>query len=79
MTPLQLVAKRIALYDGVYKRVAEQLAVDPSMVSRVARGLRKSPRIEAALIEELDSIENHLRAEIEAAREAEFSLENAAA
>jgi len=38
---------------GLYQRVADQLGVDPSYVSRVARGERKSPKIEATLNREL--------------------------
>ena len=34
---------------GLYRRVADRLGVDPSYVSRVARGERKSPKIEASL------------------------------
>jgi DNA-binding transcriptional regulator YdaS (Cro superfamily) len=34
---------------GLYHRVADLLGVDPSYVSRMARGERKSPKIEAAL------------------------------
>lgn len=65
MTPLELGLKRIKLYDGVYKRVAEQLGVHPSMVSRVAKGQRNSPQITTALIDELERIENFLRGESE--------------
>jgi transcriptional regulator with XRE-family HTH domain len=46
---LQLASKM----RGLYHRVADQLGVDPSYVSRVARGERKSPKIEAALNREL--------------------------
>jgi hypothetical protein len=34
---------------GLYKRVAASEGVDPSFVSRVARGERRSPEIEACL------------------------------
>ena len=66
MTPLELGLKRIKLYDGVYKRVAEQLGVHPSLVSRVAKGERNSSEVHAALIDELERIENQLRAGAEA-------------
>jgi transcriptional regulator with XRE-family HTH domain len=49
--------KRYRLYRGLYARVARQLGVDRSYVSRVARGERRSPRIEAALKTELRRIE----------------------
>jgi hypothetical protein len=38
---------------GLYKRVADQLEVDPSYVSRVSRGERRSPKIEALLKREV--------------------------
>jgi hypothetical protein len=38
---------------GLYRRVARQLDVDPSYVSRVARGERQSEAIEAALEREM--------------------------
>jgi len=46
---LQLASKT----RGLYHRVADQLGVDPSYVSRVAVGERKSPKIEATLNREL--------------------------
>lgn len=48
---------RYRLYRGLYARVARQLQVDRSYVSRVARGERRSPRVEAALRAELKKIE----------------------
>lgn len=44
------------LYRGVYRRVAEQLGVDPSYVSRVARGERVSAEIQKFLTAELNRI-----------------------
>jgi|ERR1700682_4246216 len=41
---------------GFYSRVARQLDVDPSYVSRVARGERQSEAIEAALDREMSQI-----------------------
>jgi DNA-binding transcriptional regulator YdaS (Cro superfamily) len=41
---------------GLYSRVAEMLGVDPSYVSRVARGERKSPAIEASLNREVSKL-----------------------
>jgi transcriptional regulator with XRE-family HTH domain len=44
------------LYRGLYVRIARKLGVDPSYVSRVARGDRRSSEIESALREALDEI-----------------------
>lgn len=41
---------------GLYSRVARQLNVDRSYVSRVARGERRSAPIERALLTEFDRI-----------------------
>jgi len=41
---------------GLYSRVARQLGVDRSYVSRVARGQRRSEPIERALTDEFDRI-----------------------
>ena len=45
-----------SLIRGLYGRVARQLKVDPSYVSRVARGERKSDAIELSLERELKRI-----------------------
>ena len=45
-----------SLIRGLYGRVARQLKVDPSYVSRVARGERQSDDIEASLERELKRI-----------------------
>ncbi len=45
-----------SLIRGLYGRVAKQLKVDPSYVSRVARGERQSDAIEASLERELRRI-----------------------
>ncbi len=42
---------------GLYTRVARKLGLDRSFVSRVARGERKSPDVEAALIAEFKQAE----------------------
>ena len=44
------------LHHGIFARVAQNLAVDPSYVSRVANGKRRSPEIEQALAQELRRI-----------------------
>jgi transcriptional regulator with XRE-family HTH domain len=41
---------------GLYTRVAKKLGVDRSYVSRVARGIRRSPEIEAALQREFSKL-----------------------
>jgi hypothetical protein len=48
---------RHSLYRGVYSRVARQLGLDRSYVSRVASGERKSKHVEAALLAEIKRIE----------------------
>jgi hypothetical protein len=48
---------RHALYRGIYTRVAKQLGIDRSYVSRVANGQRRSPKVEAALEKEIKRIE----------------------
>ena len=45
-----------SLIRGLYGRVARHLKVDPSYVSRVARGERRSEMIEASLERELRRI-----------------------
>jgi transcriptional regulator with XRE-family HTH domain len=50
----------VSLFRGIYNRVAKRLGVDPSYVSRVARGERKSAVVEKALAEEVSLIRDHL-------------------
>ena len=50
----------VSLFRGVYNRVAKRLGVDPSYVSRVARGERKSAVVEKALADEVRMIREHL-------------------
>jgi hypothetical protein len=50
-----------SLIRGLYGRVARQLKVDPSYVSRVARGERQSDVIEASLERELKRIMTQVR------------------
>ncbi len=54
---LQKLQHYIRSLCGVYTRVARRLGVDRTYVSRVAKGERRSPEIEAALIQELDRTE----------------------
>lgn len=53
---------RVAHFRGLYARVARQLGVDRSFVSRVARGERRSKAVEQALQKEIRRIEKLLRA-----------------
>src|SRR5579863_4774282 len=48
------------LYRGLYIRIARQLGVDPSYVSRVARGDRRSSQVEDALRHALEEIDRKL-------------------
>jgi transcriptional regulator with XRE-family HTH domain len=48
------------LYRGLYVRVSRKLGVDPSYVSRVARGERQSPEVETALAQEIEQINRKL-------------------
>src|SRR5271169_6774328 len=48
------------LYRGLYVRVSRKLGVDPSYVSRVARGERQSPEVETALAQEIEQITRKL-------------------
>ena len=50
----------ISEFRGVYTRIARKLGVSASMVSRVADGHRTSPKIEAALKEELKILKDRL-------------------
>ncbi len=50
----------ISSFIGVYARVSRKLNVHSSFVSRVANGIRSSPRIEAALKEELRVLRERL-------------------
>ena len=50
-----------SLIRGLYGRVARRLNVDPSYVSRVARGERQSRAIEASLERELRRIMSLVR------------------
>jgi len=49
-----------SLYRGLYVRIAQKLRVDPSYVSRVARGERHSRKIENALQTEIEGIGKRL-------------------
>jgi hypothetical protein len=51
---LQQLKQYIESLCGIYSRIARSLGVDRTYVSRVAKGERHSPNVEAALIEEFD-------------------------
>src|SRR3984957_15093844 len=46
----------LSVFRGIYKRVAVQLDVDPSYVSRVARGERRAPFVTEALRKEIQRV-----------------------
>jgi hypothetical protein len=50
----------IAMFHGIYKRVAGKVGVDQTMVGRVVRGSRTSKEISAALHSELRAIRDYL-------------------
>jgi transcriptional regulator with XRE-family HTH domain len=50
------------LYRGLYIRIARRLEIDPSYVSRVARGERNSKTVEHAIRQEIDHINYKLNA-----------------
>ena len=54
--PADLPQDLASLLRGMYGRVARKLHLDPSYVSRVARGERRSDLIKAALRNELNKI-----------------------
>jgi hypothetical protein len=50
----------IAMFNGIYKRVAAKTGVHQTMVSRVARGERNSTEVSEAIREELRAIRDYL-------------------
>jgi hypothetical protein len=50
----------IAMFHGIYNRVAAKAGVHHTMVSRVARGKRTSTRVSEAIREELRAIRDYL-------------------
>jgi transcriptional regulator with XRE-family HTH domain len=49
-------SRPVSLFRGLYSRVARKLGVDPSYVSRVARGERESEIVLSALTEEVKKV-----------------------
>lgn len=54
---LSKINEHIKAVCGLYTRVARKLGLDRSFVSRVARGERRSPEVESALIAEFERAE----------------------
>ncbi len=54
---LARINEHIKAVCGLYTRVARKLGLDRSFVSRVARGERRSPEVESALIAEFERAE----------------------
>ena len=50
----------IAMFRGIYRRVASKVGVDQTMVGRVVRGSRTSKKISEALHSELRAIRDYL-------------------
>lgn len=50
----------VEAFCGIYSRVARRLGVDRTYVSRVAKGERRSPVVEAALIQDFESTEQEI-------------------
>lgn len=50
----------LSIFRGLFSRVARRLGVDPSFVSRVARGERSSSLVREALDEEMRGIREQL-------------------
>jgi hypothetical protein len=55
------VLNRHQLYRGIYSRVAKELGIDRSYVSRVASGERKSEKVQRALMRELQRVEKMMK------------------
>ena len=55
---LERLNRLIETVCGIYSRVGNRLRRDRSYVSRVARGERRSPEVESALLTEFDRIES---------------------
>jgi hypothetical protein len=56
MTRIVTVRRTFVMPRGLYARIAKQLKIDPSFVSRVAHGHRKHERISKALEVELRKV-----------------------
>jgi hypothetical protein len=47
------IAHLVSEYRGIYNRIANQTGVDPSYVSRIARGERTNSAVQVALMKEV--------------------------
>ncbi len=61
---ISLLNRYVQSICGLYSRVARQLKVDRSYVSRVARGERRSPQVERALSTEFSRVTDENEHEI---------------
>jgi transcriptional regulator with XRE-family HTH domain len=50
------VANLVSEYRGIYNRIAAQMGVDPSYVSRIARGERNNEPVRLALLKEVNRL-----------------------
>lgn len=53
---------RPLLYRGVYTRVARKVGVSRQFVAMVGRGMKRSKKVEAALLSEISRIEKKIAA-----------------
>lgn len=60
-------ALRHSLYSGLQARVARKLRIDPSFISRVMNGEKKSKRVAEALEREFSRIEKQIERSLERA------------
>jgi hypothetical protein len=58
---LQQIRYLIESLCGIYSRVARRVGVDRTYVSRVAKGERHSPDVEAALIQDVKRIQDDMK------------------
>jgi predicted transcriptional regulator len=61
VNPNEAFLARHFLYRGLHSRVAARLKISRSMVSQVARGKKRSKRVEKALLSEARKIERSIR------------------
>jgi hypothetical protein len=50
----------LAMFHGIYKRVAQKVGVDKSLVARVAHGKRNSAEVSKAINQELRAMRDYL-------------------
>jgi len=54
-------ARAVSLFRGLYARVGQKLGIDPSYISRIARGERQSKVIAKALTKEFNKVVKVMR------------------